>query len=364
MAAPLPPTPSAFVLSLPKLELHVHIEGTLTPALRWRLAKKNSVPLPYATFEELEASYKVMYNHRKKARGDNGNPTFLDAYYGGMEVLRTEDDFYDLAMEYFTKAKEMNVRYAEPFFDPQAHTRRGVEIGAVMRGLKRAKVDAEKDLGVCSNWILCFLRDMSPESAMEHYESALAYRDVYVAIGLDSDEYDRPPSLFFDVFQRARDDGFKITAHCDVYQKDTHEHIKQVVTQLGGYGADRLDHGLNAADKPELMQAIKSRGIGMTLCPHAYHRHEATEMVFPLIRRLYDAGIPVTINSDDPTYMHGNWVENNIELARRLCRFEMRELVQLERNAVGICWADEGLKEKILIELGVLEAELVDEGGI
>jgi len=278
-----------------------------------------------------------------------------------MEVLRTEDDFYDLAMEYFAKAKEMNVRYAESFFDPQAHTRRGVEIESVMKGLKRAKIDAERDLGVSSNWILCFLRDMSPESAMEHYEAALPYRDAFVAIGLDSDEYDRPPSLFFEVFQRARDDGFKITAHCDVYQKDTHAHINQVITQLGGYGADRIDHGLNAADKPQLIEAIKARGIGMTLCPHAYHRHEATEMVFPLIRSLYDAGIPVTINSDDPTYMHGNWVEHNLELARRQCPFNMQELLQLQRNAVKISWAGESIKEKILAEVMEIEGKLVVE---
>lgn len=268
-----------------------------------------------------------------------------------MEVLLTENDFFELGMAYFTKAAEMNVRYAEPFFDPQAHTRRGVPINYVMHGLQRAKAAAESELNVYSNWTMCFLRDMSPESAMSHYEDALPYRHVFTAIGLDSDEFERPPSLFEEVFLRARKDGFKITAHCDVYQKDTHDHIHQVVSTMGGYGADRIDHGLNAADKPELMALIKKRGIGMTLCPHAYHRHESTDMVFPLIRRLYDMGIPVTINSDDPTYMHMNWVEENLELVQRICHFERIEMIQLEKNAVHISWAKQEVKTKLLEEL-------------
>lgn len=343
-----------FIHNLPKLELHVHIEGTLTPHLRWTLAQRNSIPLPqYPTYAALEASYSVTYNHRKKLRGDNGAPTFLEAYYSGMEVLRTESDFYDVGMDYFRKAREMNVRYAEPFFDPQAHTRRGVPLEAVMKGLRRAKADAEVEFGVSSNWIMCFLRDESPESAMEHYLAALPYRDVFVAIGLDSDEFDRPPSLFSDLFQRARDDGFRVTCHCDVYQKDTHEHIRQVVCEVGGAGADRIDHGISAADRPGLIEAIKRRGdgFGMTLCPHAYHRHEPTEMVFPQIRKLFDSGIRVTINSDDPTYMHQIWVEENLLLAARLCPFSKVELVRLQRNAIDVCWASEDLKSQLSTDL-------------
>lgn len=357
MAHPKPEV-SAFVHALPKVELHVHIEGTLTPALRWRLAQENSIKLPYASEKELEASYKVTYNHRKKDRGDNGQPTFFDAYYGGMQVLRKESDFFALGLDYFRRAHAMNVRYAEPFFDIQAHTRRGVSVNDVMRGFQRASETAARELGVHSSWIMCFLRDMSPASAMEHYELALPYRHIFTAIGLDSDEYERPASLFEEVFARARRDGLKLTSHCDVYKKDTHEHILGVASQLGGYGADRIDHGLNAADRPELMQLIKDRGIGMTLCPHAYHRHEPTDMVFPLIRRLYDFGIPITINSDDPTYMHDHWVVENLELARELCPFDTQELVQLERNAVDISWASPQVKEMILQELNRVSAAL------
>ena len=225
-----------------------------------------------------------------------------------------------------------------------------------MRGLQRAKVEAAETLDLQSNWTLCFLRDISPESAMETYLLALPYRDVFVAVGLDSDEYDRPPALFEEVFLRARRDGFKLTAHCDVQQKDTHEHILQVATAMGGgVGADRIDHGLNAAERPELMEVIKRRGLGMTLCPHAYHRHEPTEWVFPKIRKLFDEGIKVTVNSDDPTYMHNMWVSDNLELVQRLCPFTEKEMVQLQMNAVDICWADEAFKERFRKELSDLK---------
>jgi len=208
----------SFISKMPKVELHVHLEGTLTSSMRWRLAQKNVISLKYKTEEELEYSYRTMYNHRKKLNGDNGLPVFLDMYYGGMEVLITEDDYFELAMAYFEKAASMNVRYCEPFFDLQAHTRRDVAVDIVMRGLQRAKLEAAEKLNVDSNWTMCILRDMSPESAMENYLLALPYRDVFHAIGLDSDEYDRPPSLFEQVFRRAREDGFKITSHCDVGQ--------------------------------------------------------------------------------------------------------------------------------------------------
>ncbi|KAL3422785.1 deaminase [Phlyctema vagabunda] len=346
-----------FLERLPKIELHLHIEGTLTPSLRWRLAQKNKMKLKYDSEQALADSYNVMYNHRKKLNGDlldsHGNPfpIFLDMYYGGMECLITEEDFYDLAMEYFEKAARMNVRYCEPFFDIQGHTRRGINVQTVIKGLQRAKEEAAKTLDVHSNWTMCFLRDMSPDSAMKDYELALPFRDFIQAIGLDSDEYDRPPSLFEDVFLRARKDGFKLTCHCDVNQKDTHDHIREVIYSVGGTGADRIDHGLNAAEQPALWLEIKARDLGMTLCPHAYHRRTPTDWIFPKIRRLFDAGIKITINSDDPTYMHNMWVSDNLALVQRHCLFTDREMVQLQHNAIDISWASDAFKAELKKEL-------------
>ncbi|EIM90955.1 adenosine deaminase [Stereum hirsutum FP-91666 SS1] len=364
MSSPeLSPSAIQFIADLPKIELHIHIEGTLSPSLRWRLAHKNSISLPYATYDALLGSYTTMYNHRKEVHGDNGLPTFLEAYYGGMEVLRTEDDFYDLAMEYFAKAKEMNVRYTDPFFDPQAHTRRGVDLGMVMRGLQRAKADARVKYDIEVDWTMCFLRDMSPESAMETYDAVISggFGDIFHAVGLDSNEYERPPSLFTRVFDKARKAGYKITAHCDVGQKDTHEHILEVIsTCVGGTeGADRIDHGLNAVERPELMKAIKERGLGLTLCPHAYHRRNSTEYVFGSIKRLWEEGILIAIASDDPTYMHQRWVQENLELVMLHCGFTEKEMVKLQRNAVAICWARDGLKNRIMAELDVVDQRYV-----
>jgi adenosine deaminase len=194
---------------------------------------------------------------------------------------------------------------------------------------------------------MCILRDMSPLSAMEAYEAALPYKDMIVSVGLDSDELDRPPSLFSEVFARAKADGFQLTAHCDFNQKDTLSHIRQAI-QLG---CQRIDHGMNAADADELMEMIQVKDIGMTLCPCAYIRHASDGEVFPRIQRLVERGIKVAIASDDPAYMEDNWVVNALLMVRDKCGFGDREIALLQRNAVEMCWADEEVKEELRREV-------------
>ncbi|KAF4955909.1 hypothetical protein FSARC_11724 [Fusarium sarcochroum] len=348
-----------FVFDLPKVELHVHIEGTLTPELRWKLAQRNNQTLKlertgtvYNSLEQLKESYTIM-EVRPGHKIDNAEEsfTFFEAYYGGFEVLVTEQDFYDLAMNYFEHAAAVNVRYCEPFFDPQGHTRRGISWETMMGGFRKAQEEAEKRLGIKSKWIMCFLRDLSPESAMEHFQTVLPYRDMVVGIGLDSDENDRPPSMFLDVYEKAREAGFKITAHCDVSNKDTYENIRQVATVIGGNGADRVDHGLNAAQDEKLMHAIKSRGIGMTITPWGYLRHEPVEEIFPRIRTLFDAGIPIAIGSDDPAYMEDCWILHDLLLVKKMCEFSDQEIASLTRNAINMCWVPEAWKDEIRSEL-------------
>jgi adenosine deaminase len=196
---------------------------------------------------------------------------------------------------------------------------------------------------------------MSPESAMTQYEAALPYKDMIVGTGLDSDELNRPPKLFEEVFRRAREDGFRITSHCDFNQKNTHEHIRQAAESLGGSGAERIDHGMNAADQQELMDIIKNKDIGMTICPCAYIRHTSEDGVFPRIRKLLDAGIKITIASDDPAYMEDNWVSHNLYMVRDKCKFTDIEMVQLQRNAINICWASNQDKESLTKELDRFE---------
>jgi adenosine deaminase len=189
---------------------------------------------------------------------------------------------------------------------------------------------------------------MSVESAWETYKAMLPYKDMVIGIGLDSDENDRPPSLFADLYTRARNDGFHITAHCDVGQKDTYQNIRQVALNLS---LDRIDHGLNAATNTDLIRIIKDRGIGMTLTPWGYLRHEPVEEIFPRIRKLFDEGIPIAIGSDDPAYMEDCWILHDLLLVKRMCGFNDGDMMKLARDAVDMCWADEGVKDEIRREI-------------
>lgn len=195
------------------------------------------------------------------------------------------------------------------------------------------------------------LRDLSPEAAMEQYVAALPYKDMIVGIGLDSNEYDRPPSLFEELYLRARADGFKLTCHCDVTQKDTHEHIRQVTESVGGTGADRIDHGLDAAQSPDLVALIKRKAIGMTLCPWAYVRHHTESDIFEYIRLLVAQGIKINISSDSPVYVEENWVNHNLLLLRLKCGFTDDEIARLEKTSLEISWAPDNVKRDLLVEI-------------
>jgi len=202
-----------------------------------------------------------------------------------------------------------------------------------------------------SSWIMCLLRDLSPESAMEHYVAALDHRDMIVGIGLDSNEDRRPPVLFEEVFSRARKDGFRLTAHCDVGKTYPIEHIRQVVSDIGGTGAERIDHGLNVVENPELMKLIHDKGVGMTICPWSYIRHQPFDEVFSGIRTLFDAGIKIAIASDDPTFMEDTWILENLLVVRKFCNFTDEDVLRMIRDAVDVSWAPENVKADVLKEL-------------
>ncbi|OLN97352.1 putative deaminase [Colletotrichum chlorophyti] len=352
---------SPFVASLPKVELHIHIEGTLLPSLRWKLAKRNNVPLQYDSYEALLDSYNVFFNHRPEINGRvPGIPTFLEAYFAGCEVLKTEEDFYEMSMDYFRRCAEMNVRYVEPFFDIQAHTRRGVPAEDVLNGYLRAQRDGADRYGVRSNWIFCFIRDESLEDGLEAYDRARPWaaggveggKGLFHAVGLASNAFERPPMLFEAGFQRAKRDGLHVTMHCDFGQKDTYEHVGEAVFRVcDGAGAERIDHGLDAADREELLQGLLERDIGLTLCPHAYHRRTATEVLFPKIRKLWERGVKFCINSDDPVYMHDVWVDGNMQKVYTYCGMKKKDMVQLARNGVDMCWASDEVKRELYAEL-------------
>ncbi|WOJ93634.1 adenosine deaminase [Congregibacter variabilis] len=324
-----------FVQQLPKAELHVHLEGTLEPEHIFSLAKRNGIELVYKTPEEVVAAYDF-----------HDLPSFLSIYYAAMDVLRTEDDFYELAMHYFQRAAAQNVVYVEPFFDPQAHTSRGIAFDTVINGIARAQQDAAASLGVESNLIMCFLRDMSAESAAEHLEMAVGHLDKLIGVGLDSDEKDNPPSKFAEVFARARDLGLKLTMHCDVNQKDILEHIGECLDLIA---VDRIDHGVNALQDDALCTEIARRGLGLTVCPVS-NRFVVQNLTGNEIRDMLARGMKATINSDDPAYFRAYMNENLMALVED-ADFTKDELMTLTRNAFEVSWMSDERKTDYLERL-------------
>ena len=318
----------SFVEGVPKAELHLHLEGTLEPDLRFELAERNAVEIPFATVEDVRASY-VFHDLT----------SFLVGYYDGMKVLLKEQDFYDLAMAYFRKAHSQNVVYAEPFFDPQAHTSRGVPFEAIITGIHRAQVDAERQLGMKTQLIMCFLRDMSAASALETLEASLPFKGWIIGVGLDSDERGNPPTKFKDVFARARREGYHLTMHCDVNQEDSVRHIWQALDEIG---VERIDHGVNSLEDEALIEEIKARGLALTVCPIS-NRYVTGSLTVDEIKTMLEKGMRVMINSDDPSYMQAYLNENLLELVE-VGGFTRAQIAQLAKNSFLATWLSEDEK--------------------
>ena len=322
-----------FIKGLPKAELHLHLEGTLEPELKLALAKKNNIDIGQNTIEEVKAAYQF-----------DSLSSFLAVYYPAMNVLQDQDDFYALAMDYIKKAKDNNVRYAELFFDPQAHTSRGIPFETVINGYYRA-VKESSSFGVITRLIMCFLRDMPTESAMETYKAALHYRDKILGIGLDSDERNNPPSKFAEVFALAKKDGFHITMHCDIDQVNSIGHIRQALLDIG---VERLDHGTNIVENPELVEYVKEHGIGLTCCPVS-NSFVMDDMKGIEILKLLHKGVMVTVNSDDPAYFQSYISDDMYALADKY-DLTKDDVIQLAKNSFKIAWLpkdkiDEYLKQ-------------------
>jgi len=321
-----------FIQSMPKAELHVHLEGTLEPEHIFQLAQRNNIKLEFDTPEAIVAAYDF-----------HDLPSFLSIYYAAMDVLRTEEDFYQLAFNYFKRAAQDNIIYVEPFFDPQAHTVRGVDFETIINGIHRAQEEAKDRFGLDSQLIMCFLRDLSADSAMTHLEMSLPFKDWIVGVGLDSDEKDNPPSKFTDVFSRARKEGYKLTMHCDVNQKDIQDHIRECLDLIG---VDRIDHGINVLDDPSLIQAVINKGMGLTVCPVS-NRFVVQSLTSNEIRSMLEFGIKATINSDDPAYFRAYLNDNFTALAEE-GNFSRGEIATLARNAFEISWLDDSVKSKMI----------------
>lgn len=320
-----------FIRTIPKAELHLHIEGTLEPELKFALAARNGIELPYATVDEMRAAYDF-----------DDLTSFLEQYYEGMSVLRREADFYDLAMTYFARVAGQGLVYVEMFFDPQAHTGRGLSFETVMGGLQRAQRDAADRFDIRSQLIMCFLRDLPVGSAFDTLAQAAPYRDSIIGVGLDSDERGNPPEKFGKVFTAARDQGYRLTMHCDVDQDDSITHIRQCLD----IGVERIDHGVNALEDDTVVEEIRQRGLGLTVCPIS-NSYVAGGTKAEQIRTLLQRGVLVTVNSDDPAYFPGYVADNLLTLARE-ADLAREDIVRLVRNGFLVSWLDEQDKQSYL----------------
>jgi adenine deaminase len=326
---------AAFIGQMPKAELHLHLEGTLEPELKFELAARNGVSLPYSSAAAMRAGYAF-----------RDLTSFLAAYYEGMSVLRREQDFYDLAMAYFRKASAQNVVYAEVFFDPQAHTSRGIGFDAVIGGLHRARLDAQADLGLRVQLIMCFLRDQPADSALETLEQSLPHRDKIIGVGLDSDERDNPPVKFKQVFDRARGEGYRLTMHCDVDQADSVGHIWQCLDDIG---VERIDHGVNCVEDEALMARLSRDGIGLTVCPVS-NRWVTDGLKADELKVMLDRSLRATVNSDDPAYF-GAYMSENLAAVAEAAGLTVTELARLARNSFDIAWLSPAERDGYLRDL-------------
>jgi adenosine deaminase len=320
---------------LPKCELHVHIEGTLEPELMLALARRNGIELPYPSAEALRSAYRF-----------NNLQDFLDLYYQGMSVLVTEQDFYDLACAYLERAHADNVRHVEMFFDPQGHTSRGIAFATVVDGLTRAIADCRARLGIDAALIMCFLRHLDEADAERMLDTALAFRDRIIGVGLDSTERDNPPGKFRQVFRRARDAGFHLTAHAG--EEGPASYVWEALDVLG---VSRIDHGNRALDDPALVQRLARQRTPLTVCPLSNLRLKVVhDLAQHPLRRMLEKGLVASVHSDDPAYF-GGYIGQNYAAVSQALDLTRDEVAAVVRNGVHGSWMPAAQKEAALADI-------------
>ena len=317
---------------LPKVELHLHIEGTLEPELMFALAAKHGIALPHASVEAVRAAYAF-----------DDLQSFLDLYYAGCDVLRDRRDFYALAMAYFTRAHADNVVHAELFFDPQTHTARGIGIDVVIGGLRDAMADAYKRYGITSELILCFLRHLPEADALATLDAVLPFRKDLIGVGLDSGERDNPPAKFERVFEKARALGLHPVAHAGEEGPAAY-----IVEALDLLKVERIDHGVRCDEDAALVDRLVRDQIPLTVCPLSNLKlRVVTDLAKHNLARLLRRGVAVTVNSDDPAYF-GGYIGANYRAVAEALELTADELVALAENAVRASFLPAATKAGLL----------------
>lgn len=330
----------AYIDRLPKAELHLHIEGSLEPEMLFDLAQRNDVAIPFSSVDEIRQAYNF-----------SNLQDFLDIYYQGMAVLLKQQDFYDLTWAYLERAHADHVRHVEIFFDPQGHTERGVPFADVITGISDALADGEKQWGITSRLILCFLRHLDEASAEATLDEAIPYLDKIAGVGLDSSEVGHPPSKFRNVFARARSLGLKVVAHAG--EEGPPEYVHEALDILH---VDRIDHGNRALEDEGLVQRIVSEGMTLTVCPLSNLKLCVIDEIGQSpVKRMLESGIRATVNSDDPAYF-GGYVNANYRAIASALDLGRAELRTLAANSFSGSFLDEEAKAHLLAEIDHYDA--------
>ena len=323
------------MVSIPKAELHLHIEGTLEPELMFKLSQRNNVPIPYSSVAEIRDVYNF-----------SNLQSFLDIYYQGCNVLVQEKDFYDLTHAYLERISKQGVLHTEIFFDPQTHTERKIPFETVINGIHHALADGRKEFGISSKLILCFLRHLPAESAMATLEEALPFKSMITAVGLDSSEVGHPPEKFNAVFIKALEEGFLTVAHAG--EEGPPEYIWQALDLLK---VSRIDHGVRCLEDKKLVERLVRDQVPLTVCPLSNTKLKVfSTMSEHNLKTLLDLGVCVTINSDDPAYF-GGYIEENYEAARKALNLTPEDIHQLAKNSFQAAFISDTEKKEFIATL-------------
>lgn len=338
-----------FLHELPKCEHHVHLEGTLSPELLLELSKRNNVSLPAGfptTAEELYDRYSKFTDLQ----------SFLDDYFVGMSVLRTRQDFADLAYNYFKKAHSDNVVHVEAFFDPQAHTDAGTPFDDVVAGFTDGRRRAEEEFGISTKLIMCFLRHLSPESA---HETLIAAKPHYAAgaihgLGLSSSEKGYPPEIFEEVYATAHEFNFDINFTSHAGEEGDHTYVERALDRLN---VSRIDHGVRSVESKELLKRLALNKTMLTVCPISNLRLRGVDCISKVpLRQLLEAGVPFSINSDDPAYFGGYMLDNYLAVHKHF-NFDVDTWVLIVRNSILGSWVGDNKKTHYLNKLEAVRAK-------
>jgi len=325
----------SFIQNIPKAELHLHIEGSLEPELMFALGQRNNIALPFNSVEEVRAAYKF-----------TNLQTFLDIYYQGANVLVKEQDFYDMTWAYLQKCREQNIVHTEIFFDPQTHTDRGISFETVINGIHHALKDAEELYGMTTGLIMCFLRHLSGEAAMETLEMALPYKDKLIGVGLDSSEQGHPPEKFVAAFQRALAEGLLTVAHAGEEGPPSY-----IWSALDTLKVSRIDHGVRCEEDDELVARLVEEQMPLTVCPlsntalKVYQKMEDHNLV-----RLLERGLCITVNSDDPAYF-GGYMNENLNAIQTAFDLDQSTIYRLMQNGFNAAFLEDDIRQRHLANL-------------